>query len=373
MAKRIPTGSVFQRKYRDAHGAQRTTATWFIRYCIKGQPVCEPAKTTDREEALRILRERIAKAARNTNYSEQIDKVIVNQLLDLVIEDYQANSLRSSYDTELRINKHLRPFFGHKLAITVGTTAIKDFTAKRAAVAAPATVNKELAFLRRAFRLGTEQEPPLASRIPHMRMLKGGAIRKGIVSYEQYRAIRDILPSYARIALVIGYFTGTRRGEILQIRIDRIDFKAGRIDIPGDTAKNKEDRFLPIYGDMAAELSMAISLADAKCPFLVQDKGKRVARFYKSWTTACETAGVPDALFHDLRRTAATNMIEAGWSEKEAMEITGHRTRSMFDRYHIVSARRIKMLADRLALDMQAREKASLVPADCTSGKNNVQ
>jgi integrase len=52
------------------------------------------------------------------------------------------------------------------------------------------------------------------------------------------------------------------------------------------------------------------------------------------------TAGVPTALFHDLRRTALTNMIEAGFSEKEAMEIGGHRTRYVFDRYHIVSDRR---------------------------------
>ena len=259
MAKRIPTGSVFQRKYRDGKGVQRTTATWFIRYCIKGKPVCEPAKTTVREEALQMLRDRLAKAsAKSRNYSDKIERVVVNQLLDLVIEDYEADKLRSLYDTKLRIDKHLRPYFGHKLAASVGTAAIKDFTAKRAVVAAPATVNKELAFLRRAFRLGLEQEPPLVAKVPRVKMLKGSNTRKGIVSYEQYRAIRDLLPPYARIALVIGYFTGTRRGEILQIRIDRIDLKAGRIEIPGDTAKNKEARFLPIYGDMAAELSMAI-------------------------------------------------------------------------------------------------------------------
>jgi integrase len=56
----------------------------------------------------------------------------------------------------------------------------------------------------------------------------------------------------------------------------------------------------------------------------------------KSWKTACDKAGV-HRLFHDLRRSAARNLIRAGVPEKTCMAITGHRTRSMFDRYCITS------------------------------------
>jgi integrase len=66
---------------------------------------------------------------------------------------------------------------------------------------------------------------------------------------------------------------------------------------------------------------------------------------------------IENALFHDLRRTALTNMIEAGFSEKEAMEISGHKTRYVFDRYHIVSERRLKQLAERLERHLRSKEQ----------------
>jgi integrase len=99
---------------------------------------------------------------------------------------------------------------------------------------------------------------------------------------------------------------------------------------------------------MAAELSMAISLAHPDCPFLVQDKGRRVEDWEKSWARAVALAGANEALFHDLRRTALTNMIEGGFSEKGAREISGHRTRAVFDHHHIVSQRRLKQLGERI-------------------------
>lgn len=65
--------------------------------------------------------------------------------------------------------------------------------------------------------------------------------------------------------------------------------------------------------------------------------GNPVRDFRKTWRTACVAAGVPNLLFHDLRRTAARNLRRAGVAEGIIMKIGGWRTRSVFERYAIVS------------------------------------
>jgi integrase len=94
-------------------------------------------------------------------------------------------------------------------------------------------------------------------------------------------------------------------------------------------------------------------------------KGKRITTFIKAFRAACTKAGCPGRIPHDLRRTAVRNLVRAGGPERVAMQMTGHKTRSVFERYNIVSECDLVEAAKKLNL-LLFRLKAEATPQTMT-------
>jgi integrase len=174
----------------------------------------------------------------------------------------------------------------------------------------------------------------------------GGIIRANPITYLSRDRQLDLKPLF-----VAAYHPGNRLGELRRLRWDQIDFRRNEIRLNPVDTKNKQGRVLLIYGEMRHWLLMRLTLHETKypaCSYVFHHDGKAIVDFRKAWKSATVRAGLPNTLFHDLRRSAVHNMREAGIPENVVMKISGHKTRSMFERYNTVSDRDLKQAAERM-------------------------
>jgi len=319
---------------------------WQISYWNGWRQVRESCGSADGEQALQTLQQRLTEIAQRKGEGAGPERIKINALLTLLIEDYRRQDKADLYQAQLRIEKHLRPAFGDITASKLTTKHIHEYIEKRKREAANATINRELAILRRAYNLGTLEEPPLVYRVPRIPKLREDNVREGFLEPEQYRTILDGLHDPVKPILVLGYHLGMRTGELLALKRDWVDLAEGLIYVNGRVTKNRKAKTAPIYGEMAGWLELLLARCKVHSPngkhLFVWEDGRPIRDFRGAWEKACKSAGLPELLFHDLRRTAVRNMIRAGVPEKVAMEVSGHKTASMLWRYNIVDARDIK-------------------------------
>src|SRR5262249_47521208 len=133
------------------------------------------------------------------------------------------------------------------------------------------------------------------------------------------------------------------------------DFHARTVRLEMNQTKNDDGRVFPFTSELEALLreqdaaTRAVQVEQGRiCPWVFHRGGKQIKAFYKQWRSACVAAGLgthdkkakkkrAERIPHDFRRTAVRNLVNAGVPERVAMQMTGHKTRAVFDHYHIVS------------------------------------
>jgi len=300
-----------------------------------------------------------------------------------VINDYRTNRKRSLDDVERRIDLHLKPFFGNRKMASITTADIREyidarqkettvlrkaftFTARdgtprhgpeqRRTITgvSNAEINRELTALKRMFNLAIQAGTLIQK--PHIPFLKEHNVRVGFFEREQFLGVLAHLPEPVRPAATFAYLTGWRiDSEVLPLEWRQVDFGAGEVRLDPGKTKNGEGRTFPMTRELREVLEQQRAITEnlqrqlkVVCPRVFHRLGRPIKSFRVAFRSACVEAGCPGRVLHDFRRTAVRNLVRAGIPERVAMQMTGHKTRSVFERYNIVSVGDLREAARRL-------------------------
>jgi integrase len=328
---------------------------WWISYYADGEHTCESSHSREKSEAKRFLRQRLGELADGRYVGPRADRVKFEELAESMITDYRINAKKSVKDA-VRSVKALARHFASRPAHSITPVDISAYVALRQADGLTnGSINRELAALKRMFNLGLQSGKII--RKPHIEMLQEDNVRRGFFEWDEFEAIHAKLPEYLKGSLIFAYLTGWRvPSEVLRLTWANVDFKACTVRLEPGTTKNKKGRLiymtpaLKLLLDQQHRRSMTFQRENGRIvPLVFHNDGEPIRNYYKAWHKACRLAGLPDKIPHDFRRTAVRNIVRAGIPERVAMEMTGHKTRSVFDRYHIVSDGDLKEAALKLS------------------------
>ena len=369
--------------------------TWWIKYYRNGKCFRESSESTVKMVAKKMLARREGDIAKGKAPAINFEKVTFDELVQDFFLDYEINEKKSIERAKLSIHHLEEEFKGVKIPeittqrvqgiyiqnrkkwicksckerfhIGADATCPKCGRDKLMKGAANATINRELSALRRILNLGAKQTPPKVNRVPYIPMLKENNVRKGFFEHEQFIALRNELPDYLKPYATFGYKIGWRHQELALLTWNDVDLVNWIVTLKVGETKNKEAR--TVYLDQELK-GMLESLWEKRkksgkiVPFVFpsQDGTGSIINFRRAWNTACRKTGIgygykisekyahdwqgklpAGPIFHDLRRTAVRNMVRAGIPERVAMMVSGHKTRSVFDRYNIVNDADLKM------------------------------
>jgi integrase len=289
---------------------------WWIRYYRNGKRHEESSGSDKKQAAIDLLRIREGDVAKGLPVSAASARLRFDDAVDDVSTDYKINGKRFVVNVDGRIKNHLLPYFGGGKWRTSPRPKCERTRERQEAGASNASINRDLAIVKRAFRLAMQAGKILHR--PHIPMLQEHNVRKGFFERQAFVDVRAKLAIELRGVVTFAYLTGWRiPSEVLKLQWAQIDRKAKTIRLEPGQTKNAEGRTLPyeLLPDLAKVIEKQwreherLKKSAVICPHVFHRVGQPIKAFRGAWANACKSAGVPGMLLHDLRHTAVRNLV----------------------------------------------------------------
>ena len=354
---------------------KRGSKFWISYYAPENGQSAERRETGGKTEAeaRKLLRQRLREIAVHKSglrpfQGPRQERITADELLQSFERDCEIRGLKGLPQVRSHL-KHIRTFFAMDRALAVTPERLRDYIAARQQEgAAPATINRELEGLQRAFALALDSGT--LSMAPKFPSLPERNARQGFFERGDFYAILANIgdPAIADFCEWF-YWTGMRPGEIRSLTWNCFDRETWTLRLHARDAKTGFGRVIALEGPLREIIERRMRDRRFGCDLIFHRDGEPVGEFRKRWKRACLLAGLAGKIPYDLRRTAVRNMVRAGVPERVAMMISGHRTRAVFDRYNIVSEKDLREAVSKTVAYVEGLpSKPSVVPIQNASG-----
>ncbi|MGO8881540.1 MAG: tyrosine-type recombinase/integrase [Desulfomonilaceae bacterium] len=252
---------------------------------------------------------------------------------------------------------HIIDFFGKEMPlVSIGIPGIKDYRKARLDQgASPSTVNWEVGTLSRVF--GVMQELEHVSQNP-CRSVKSLSQKTGereaYIGHSDFQAMLTRVSGWFRPIVKAAYYTGMRRGEIVDLKRNQINLERRMIIIAPPGTKEKNWKRIPISRDFHQLLVEIISVPILRCDYVFTIDGRKTnpESFKRQWKNAVVGMN-PVPRFHDLRHTFRTNMRNSGVDPEITERIMGHSegVKTVKERYGRILDHELIQAIDKLRFD----------------------
>ena len=327
--------AVYKRIWKRRNGS--TAFCWYFHRTIDGERYRDAIKTArTRAQAMEAERELLSRIHQGI-YSKRDTRSFGEVVNEIYIPWTKAN--KKSFKTDLGMLKPLMNRFTEKKLWQISSLDVEKYKSDRRRTqihghpVSVSTVNKELKLLSKVFKLADVKKNPC----DNVAKLKGEVKRKRYLKPdEEARLVAGIRTKYPHLwsIIVLDLNTGMRRGELLNLRLDDIDFVRGTIRVFG--SKTETERIIPMNKTARSLVEDLVGTARLKgweYLFTNPATGTRYKEIKRSFSRALRDADIKDFRFHDLRHTFGTRAVDNGAPLTGVRDALGHASLETTNRY----------------------------------------
>jgi integrase len=318
-------------------GLYRRGRIWWMSYTAEGKQRCESTRTTNKRVAQRILDSRKGEIIDGRFHLTVPNAPRFEAFARGFLECVRHPNTKKRYTSSVG---NLIAFFGDISLPAITSDGVERFKAARLrAKVRAATVNRDLAVLRRMLKIAAKRRQLPANAFFDVEMLEERKERRQphILTFQEEKKLLMAAPDHIRLLVILILETGLRsRREALALKWKDVNFSdatiqvveskslAGRRSVP--MSRRCKDVLLAWQKRLGPQFSEYVFANPLRPQNHLVDV--RVA-----WVKALKTAGLDYFWIYDLRHTFASRLTEAGVSPIFVAQIMGHSNPNILQTY----------------------------------------